>query len=48
MTITAVIVGTISRKNEKPWPWLLVGAATLGCGFAVMYAILLMQKLSMQ
>lgn len=48
MAITAVMVGTISRKSEKPWSWLLVGVATLGCGLAVMYVMLLMQRLSMQ
>ena len=44
--ITAVIVGTISRKSKSPWPWLLIGGATLGCGLLVMYAMLFMQKLS--
>src|ERR1041385_7689012 len=48
MAITAVIVGTISRKSDKPWPWVLVGAVTLGCGVLAMYVILFMQKLVLQ
>jgi hypothetical protein len=48
MVITAVIVGTMSRKSEKPWPWLLIGAATLGCGLAVTYLMFFMQKFYLQ
>lgn len=48
MAITAAIVGTLSRKGEKSWPWLLIGAATLGCGLAVAYLMLLLQKFYLQ
>jgi len=43
--ITALLVGTFSRRSEKPWPWVKVVVACVGCWFAVLCSMLLVQKL---
>src|SRR5947207_2680989 len=42
--VSTLLVGTFSRRGEKPWPWLTTGFASLGCWLAVAYAMLLLQK----
>jgi hypothetical protein len=43
--ITAMLVGTFSRRSEKPWSWLKVVVACFGCWLGVLWAMLLTQKL---
>jgi hypothetical protein len=43
--ITTLLIGTFSRRTEKPWSWFKVAAACLGCFLAVLWTMLLMQKL---
>jgi len=45
LMITTFLVGTFSRRSEKPWPWLKVGVITFGCWLAVGCLMLFMQKL---
>lgn len=42
--ITTVLIGTFSKRSEKPWSWLKVGVACFGCWLAVLCAILLIQN----
>src|SRR6266487_3818599 len=42
--IATVLVGTFSRRSEKPWSWLKIGVACLGCWFAVLCVIVLLQS----
>jgi hypothetical protein len=42
--VSTLLVGTFSRRGEKPWPWLTTGFASLGCWLAVAYAMLLLSK----
>ena len=42
--VSTLLVGTFSRRSDKPWPWVTTGFAALGCWIAVAYAMLLLQK----
>jgi predicted MFS family arabinose efflux permease len=42
--VTTLLVGTLSGRSEKPWPWVVTGFASLGCWLSVTYAMLLLQK----
>ena len=44
LVITGVLIGTFSRKSEKPWPWWKVGLSSLGCWLAVLYLMLFIQE----
>ena len=42
--VSALIVGVFAGRGAKPWPWINVGFASLGCWLAVAYVMLLLQK----
>ena len=42
--VSTLLVGTLSKRGKKPWPWVVTGFASLGCWIAVAYAMLLIQK----
>lgn len=44
LVLTGLLVGTFSRRSEKPWPWWKVGVASLGCWLAVLGLMLLIQE----
>src|SRR5947209_4256259 len=42
--VSTLLVGTFSGWGAKPWSWIGIGFASLGCWLAVGYAMLLLQK----
>jgi hypothetical protein len=44
LLITSVLIGTFSRRAEKPWSWWKLGISSLGCWLAVLYLMLLIQE----
>lgn len=42
--ITTLLIGTFSRRGEKPWSWLKTGVACFGCWLAGLFMISLIQK----
>ncbi len=42
--VSTLLVGTFAGRGEKPWPWIGIGFASLGCWLALGYAMLLLQK----
>ena len=43
--VTTLLVGTISRRSAKPWPWLKVSLVSFGCWLAVVCVMALTQKI---
>lgn len=40
--IVTLLVGTFTRKSAEPWPWWILGLASLGCWLVILFIMLVL------
>jgi len=40
--IVTFLIGTFTRRSVKPWPFWILGSASLGCWLAILFVMLLL------